>query len=103
MSKLRLLVIDCHDGVQNEIEVVLGRILPKYDLEPIITQTRLDYLVSKERALSWYDENKQLLEDNDLFIVGDTIPMGRPLMEVRLDKPTIYYITNRFDYENEGI
>lgn len=108
-KSLKVLLVNIHHGVENELHSVLAQAVAPLDVNVRFTQTQgvmdlagLD--VTEEASKTYYPSHTEQCDTNryDLMIVGDVIPFGRPYLQADCKTNIILYITNRFDFGIRG-
>ena len=103
-ASLRVLVVNGHGGVSNELRYVLSEVA-------LLTDTRVDvtfdvgydeYIIPQDSADGWYAAHRHHCEGParyDVIIIGDTIPLSRPYLQAGCPSVAIVlYVSNRYDY-----
>ena len=100
---LKVLIVNWHEGVENEIHAVLNEIVAPQAVHfththGIGAETSFD--VTEAASEAWYPLHRDHCNSNiyDLIIVGDLITLGRPYLQSDCKTNVILYITNRFDH-----
>lgn len=106
---IKVLFVNYHPGVENEVHAVFEKILSPLNLKATYNHTRgvgglADYQVTDEKAREWWPSNRDHCDSSqyDLIVVGDITAYSRPYLTAACKTNIILYITNRFDFGVPG-
>jgi hypothetical protein len=102
---LKVLFINYHQGVENEVNAVITKIAQSYNITVEVSLTRgvgnvVGYEVTDEAATAYYPLHSDHCDVSkyDLIICGDVVTYCRPYLQAACKTNIILYITNRFDF-----
>ncbi len=104
-AELRVLVVNGHDGVANELEYILPRAGQLANSSVQLTHTAgiAHYRVDEDEAEAWYAAHRQHCDGRyDVIVAGDTIPLARPYLQGGCRAAIVLYVSNRYDYAMHG-
>lgn len=104
-NPLNILIVNYHDGVENEIHAVLEAAFAPLHQTVNFHHTRgvgdiTDFTVTEGASREYYPLHTDHCNSSvyDLIVVGDVITYGRPYLQAECKTNIILFITNRFDF-----